>query len=242
MRYLPFLIALLGSPLASEPAALRQRARAAPEDSERRAERDGMVKSQIEARGVRDPRVLAAMRRVPRHDFVPAEQAPYAYFDRPLAIGRGQTISQPYIVAYMTELLQVRPSDVVLEIGTGSGYQAAVLTELAKEVLTIELIPELADRARTTLARLAYRNVQVRAGDGYRGWPERAPFPRIIVTAAPPEVPPALVDQLAVGGTMVVPVGNIDQELLVIRRTATGIVRETTIPVRFVPMIKRPRP
>jgi protein-L-isoaspartate(D-aspartate) O-methyltransferase len=139
-------------------------------------------------------------------------------------------------------LLQVRPSDVVLEIGTGSGYQAAVLAELAKEVLTIELIPELADRARKTLARLAYRNVQVRAGDGYGGWPERAPFPRIIVTAAPPEVPPALVDQLAVGGTMVVPVGNIDQELLVIRRTATGIVRETTIPVRFVPMIKRPRP
>ncbi len=242
MRYLPFLMALLASPLAPEPAALRQRARAAPEDSGRRAERDGMVKFQIEARGVRDPRVLAAMRRVPRHEFVPAEQAPFAYFDHPLAIGRGQTISQPYIVAYMTELLQVRPSDVVLEIGTGSGYQAAVLAELAKEVLTIELIPELADRARKTLARLAYHNVQVRAGDGYRGWPERAPFPRIIVTAAPPEVPPALLDQLAVGGTMVVPVGNVDQELLVIRRTPTGIVRETTIPVRFVPMIKRPLP
>jgi protein-L-isoaspartate(D-aspartate) O-methyltransferase len=134
----------------------------------------------------------------------------------------------------------VRQSDVVLEIGTGSGYQAAVLAELAKEVLTIELVDDLADRARQTLSRLQYRNVQVRAGDGYAGWPERAPFPRIIVTAAPPEVPKALLDQLAVGGIMVVPVGQFFQELTVIRKTAAGIARESTIPVRFVPMVKPP--
>ncbi len=241
VRYLPLLVVLLGCPLAPQLDVSRQPVSDPPRAGARRAERDGMVSAQIEARGVRDPRVLAAMRRVPRHEFVPPGQARDAYSDRPLAIGHGQTISQPYIVAFMTELLQVTPSDVVLEIGTGSGYQAAVLAELASEVLTIELIPDLAERARGTLARLGYRNVQVRAGDGYAGWPERGPFPRIIVTAAPPEVPRALVDQLAVGGTMVVPVGSVYQELIAIRRTPTGLVRETTIPVRFVPMVKPPR-
>ncbi|HSL21948.1 MAG TPA: protein-L-isoaspartate(D-aspartate) O-methyltransferase [Vicinamibacterales bacterium] len=205
-------------------------------------QRREMVRAQIEARGVKDPRVLGVMQRVPRHEFVPPALAPRAYVDGPLSIGYGQTISQPYIVAYMTELLQPEASDVVLEIGTGSGYQAAVLAELSKEVLSIELIPELAERAYATLKRLGYRNVQVRAGDGYAGWPERAPFRRIMVTAAPPEIPQALVEQLAEGGTMVVPVGDYLQQLMVVRKTAKGIVRETTIPVRFVPMIKRSRP
>jgi protein-L-isoaspartate(D-aspartate) O-methyltransferase len=243
VRYGLLLIVLLGCPVAWAPDLPHQHSGGvAARGDARLAEREEMVRTQIEARGIRDSRVLSAMRRVPRHEFVPAGQAPFAYSDRPLAIGRGQTISQPYIVAYMTDLLQVRHSDVVMEIGTGSGYQAAVLSELAKAVLTIEVIPELAARARDTLARLQYRNVQVRAGDGYNGWPDSAPFSRIIVTAAPPELPQTLVDQLADGGRMVVPVGSAYQELIVIRRTAGVIVRETTIPVRFVPMIRRPRP
>jgi protein-L-isoaspartate(D-aspartate) O-methyltransferase len=205
--------------------------------AERRAE---MVRAQIEARGVTDPRVLEVLRSVPRHEFVPPSLASEAYDDRPLPIGHGQTISQPFIVGYMTEALQPRASDVVLEIGTGSGYQAAVLSQLVREVLSIEIVPELATGASATLSRLGYRNVQVRTGDGYGGWPERAPFSRIIVTAAPPELPQALVDQLATGGLMVVPVGNVWQELTIVRKTARGITRQTVMPVRFVPMIKRP--
>jgi protein-L-isoaspartate(D-aspartate) O-methyltransferase len=205
----------------------------------RRAE---MVRTQIESRGIKDGRVLEALRTVPRHEFVPEHLASRAYEDGPLPIGKGQTISQPFIVAYMTEALQPRTSDVVLEIGTGSGYQAAVLAKLAREVLTIEIVPELADRARATLSRLGYRNVEVRTGDGYAGWSERAPFARIIVTAAPPELPQALVDQLAVNGVMVVPVGNYMQELTIVRKTARGVTSEQVMPVRFVPMIKRPGP
>ncbi|HEU4521672.1 MAG TPA: protein-L-isoaspartate(D-aspartate) O-methyltransferase [Thermoanaerobaculia bacterium] len=195
-----------------------------------------MVEDQIQARGIRDPRVLEVMRRVPRHEFVPASQTANAYQDSPLPIGYSQTISQPYIVAYMTEQLQVRPESKVLEIGTGSGYQAAVLGELAKEVYTIEIVPQLAESATTTLGRLGYKNVHVRAGDGYRGWPEAAPFDRIMVTAAPDHVPQPLVEQLAVGGRMIIPVGDYHQEIRIITKTAQGVVEQKTIDVLFVPM------
>ncbi len=201
-----------------------------------------MIESQIRGRGVRDERVLEAMRRVPRHEFVPAEQQQVAYGDHALPIGYGQTISQPYIVGFMTEALMLTESDVVLEIGSGSGYQAAILAELAREVYSIELVPALAERARQTLARLGYRNVQVRAGDGYQGWPEHAPFSRIIVTAAPEEIPQALVEQLAVGGRMILPVGPAagDQELVIVTKSKDGIATVRSLPVRFVPMVKPP--
>jgi protein-L-isoaspartate(D-aspartate) O-methyltransferase len=209
---------------------------------ERGDEAARMVDRQLRGQGIADPRVLAAMRKVPRHAFVPADEQASAYDDRPLPIGFGQTISQPYIVAFMTEALALAPTDVVLEIGTGSGYQAAILGEIAREVYTIELLPELAERARRTLEAQGYRNVHVRAGDGYQGWPEQAPFPKIIVTAAPEEVPTALVDQLAVGGTLVVPVGPPGgvQELRVMKKTERGVVTARSLPVRFVPMVKRP--
>jgi protein-L-isoaspartate(D-aspartate) O-methyltransferase len=207
----------------------------------RDAQRAAMVDHQLHARDIRSARVLEAMRRVPRHVFVPESQRANAYDDRPLPIGHGQTISQPYIVAFMTQALDVRATDRVLEIGTGSGYQAAVLCELAKEVYTIEIVTPLADRARETLTALGYRNVQVRAGNGYLGWPEQAPFDRIIVTAAPDEVPPALVDQLNAGGLMAIPVGNLDQELRILRKTAAGLEKLQTRPVRFVPMTGKPK-
>jgi protein-L-isoaspartate(D-aspartate) O-methyltransferase len=200
-----------------------------------------MIDDQIRARGVTNQAVLDAMRKVPRHLFVPPNLRDAAYEDGPLPIGQGQTISQPYIVAYMTEALGIRPGEHVLEIGTGSGYQAAVLAEIAREVYTIEIVPELADRARETLAGLGYKNVYVRTGNGYAGWPEKAPFLRIIVTAAPDEVPPALVEQLAAGGAMVLPVGTSFQEMTIVTKTAQGIARKTTIPVRFVPMVGKPR-
>lgn len=199
-----------------------------------------MVDTQIRARGVEDATVLKAMARVPRHLFVPAEARPYAYDDRPLAIGRGQTISQPYIVAYMSETLQLQPQHKVLEIGTGSGYQAAVLAEIAGQVYSVEIVPELADRARQALAQTGYKRVNVRTGNGYLGWPESAPYDRIIVTAAPPEIPKALVDQLAIGGIMVVPVGTSYQEIVVITKTKEGVTERRTIPVRFVPMVGKP--
>jgi protein-L-isoaspartate(D-aspartate) O-methyltransferase len=204
------------------------------------ARRAGMVESQLRARDIRDERVLAAMARVPRHLFVPESERDAAYADHPLPIGHGQTISQPYIVAYMSEALRIRPSDRVLEIGTGSGYQAAILAELAGKVFTMEIVEPLADRARATLADLGYRTVEVRTGNGYLGWPERAPFDRIMVTAAPEQVPPALEAQLAEGGIMVIPVGAPTQVLTVIRRTADGLVTERTLPVLFVPMVGKP--
>jgi protein-L-isoaspartate(D-aspartate) O-methyltransferase len=204
------------------------------------AMRERMVETQIRARDVQDAAVLRAMNRVPRHLFVPDDVRPFAYEDRPLPIGRGQTISQPYIVGYMTEALQLEPSHTVLEIGTGSGYQAAVLAEIVKQVYSIEIVPDLADGARRALAQAGYRNVEVRAGNGYLGWPERAPFDRIIVTAAPPEIPQALVDQLAVGGVMVVPVGTSNQEIVVIEKTPDGVTQKRTIEVRFVPMVSKP--
>lgn len=212
-----------------------------PQDEhDRAAERSRMVDEQLRVRGIRDPRVLAAMERVPRHLFVPQAQQPMAYRDSPLPIGLGQTISQPYIVAFMTESLEVGPDHRVLEVGTGSGYQAAVLSLLAREVYTIEIIPELARRARTVLGELEHRNVHVREGNGYLGWPEQAPFDRVIVTAAPDTVPQALVDQLRVGGLMAIPVGTVDQELRVLRRTERGLELLRTLPVRFVPMTGRP--
>ena len=209
-----------------------------PVDDTGQQARRRMVERQIEARGVRDRAVLEAMLSVPRHLFVPLDARLHAYEDRPLPVGQGQTISQPYIVGYMTEALRVSPEHDVLEIGTGSGYQAAVLSRLVRRVYTIEIVPELADRARRTLQELGYRNVQVRTGNGYAGWPERAPFQRIIVTAAPPELPSALVDQLAVGGVMVVPVGRGFQEMTIVTRTDKGVAQRRTIPVRFVPMVE----
>ena len=203
-------------------------------------ERRRMVEQQLRARGLTDARVLRAMERVPRHRFVPEDQAAAAYGDHPLPIGLRQTISQPYIVGYMTEAVQLAPGDRVLEIGTGSGYQAAVLSELVAEVYSIEIIPELADRARTTLAALDHDNVQVRTGNGYLGWPEHAPFDAILVTAAPPEIPPALVEQLAIGGRMAIPVGDAYQEMVIVTKTAEGVAEEVTFPVRFVPMTGRP--
>jgi protein-L-isoaspartate(D-aspartate) O-methyltransferase len=205
------------------------------------AARARMVETQIRARGVTDPRVIEAMRKVPRHLFVPPGLGDRAYDDTPLPIGHDQTISQPYIVAYMTEVLELAPTHRVLEIGTGSGYQAAVLAELVKEVYTIEIVEPLARSATRVLAELGYRNVHVRSGNGYLGWPEAAPFDRVIVTAAPDEAPPALVAQLAVGGLMVVPVGRVDQVITIIRKTATGVVTRTTLPVRFVPMVGKGR-
>lgn len=202
------------------------------------AQREAMVRDQIEARGVQDPRVLAALRRVPRERFVRPGSERWAYADAPLAIGSGQTISQPYIVAVMSEAAAIGPDDVVLEIGTGSAYQAAVLGELAREVYTIEIIPELEARATALLRDLGYRNVHTRLGDGYAGWPEHAPFDAIVVTAAPPAVPEALKQQLKVGGRLVVPVGTADQELMVIERTADGFRERRLMPVRFVPMVR----
>jgi protein-L-isoaspartate(D-aspartate) O-methyltransferase len=199
-----------------------------------------MVRDQIVARGITDPRVLEAMARVPRHEFVPAAQRGEAYEDWPLPIGYGQTISQPYIVAFMTAALEPEPGDRVLEIGTGSGYQAAVLSCLVAEVYTVEIVDPLARRAEADLKRLGYANVKVRAGDGYRGWPEAAPFDAIIVTCAPEQVPQALVDQLREGGRMIIPVGSQwgAQELYLLRKTPTGMQRQGVLPVRFVPMVK----
>ncbi len=204
------------------------------------AERRRMVDTQLPARDIRSARVLDAMLTVPRHLFVPEPQRAEAYRDSPLSIGYGQTISQPYIVAFMTQALDVAPEHRVLEVGTGSGYQAAVLGALVKDVYTIEIVPPLAERARETLSGLGYRNIQVRIGNGYLGWPEHAPYDRIMVTAAPEEVPPALLQQLKIGGLMAIPVGTVTQELRILRRTVTGTQTLSTLPVRFVPMTNKP--
>ncbi len=213
----------------------------ASSNAARATERERMVVTQIESRGVKDPAVLRAMRTVPRHELIPAVVRPHAYEDRPLPIGLNQTISQPYIVALMTELAIASPTSRILEVGTGSGYQAAVLAEITTEgrIYTIEIVPPLAERARADLARLGYDNIEVRTGDGYAGWPEEAPFDAIVVTAAPGRIPQPLLDQLAVGGLLVIPVGGRDQSLKVVTRTATGYREEVIIPVRFVPMTGR---
>jgi protein-L-isoaspartate(D-aspartate) O-methyltransferase len=196
-----------------------------------------MVEEQIQARGVRQREVLAAMTSVPRHAFVPEEQRGKAYDDSPLPIGHGQTISQPYIVALMTSLLEVDRKDKVLEIGTGSGYQAAVLSRVAGEVRSIEILRPLGEKARETLQREGYSNVQVRIDDGYKGWPSEAPFDAILLTAAPPRIPKPLLDQLKVGGKMVLPLGDTWQDLLVLTKRADGTFeKRKVLPVRFVPM------
>lgn len=199
--------------------------------------RSRMVSEQLAARDITNQRVLEAMGRVPRHKFVPPGLERFAYEDRPLPIGQGQTISQPYIVALMTQVVDPRPGAKALDIGTGSGYQAAVLAELTKQVYSIEIIGQLAEEARQRLARLGYRNIEVRHGDGYRGWPEHAPFDIIVVAAAPDHVPEPLVEQLAPGGKMVIPVGERWQELIVVEKTRDGkVVRRHVAPVAFVPM------
>ena len=195
-----------------------------------------MVATQIEAQGIKDPVVLQALENVPRHLFVPVELQERAYEDRPLPIGEGQTISQPYIVALMTQLANVTKGSRVLEVGTGSGYQAAVLAEIGATVYTIEIVPALAARAKVALEAGGYAGLHYRVGDGYAGWPEAAPFDAIVVTAAPDHVPQPLVDQLRVGGRLVLPVGRDLQQLVVITRTAEGTRREEITPVRFVPM------
>jgi len=199
-------------------------------------QRQQMVSQQIEARGVKNPLVLESMSTVPRHLFVPENDRDAAYGDSPLPIGDSQTISQPYIVALMSELLEVGPGDKVLEIGTGSGYQAAVLAAMGVEVRSIEIRERLCEHAAATLAEIGYDSVQVRCGDGYGGWPEEAPFDGIIVTAAPERIPDPLLDQLADGANMVIPVGDFYQELKVITRTPEGFDERSVIPVRFVPM------
>jgi len=200
------------------------------------AERRRMVEEQIRRRGIERPDVLAAMEAVPRHLFVPESVRDQAYEDHPLPIGEGQTITQPYVVALMTSLLNLDKNDKVLEIGTGSGYQAAVLSRLAKAVYTIEIRAPLAHHAEQTLKRLGYDSVHVRIGDGYQGWPEAAPFDGIVVTAAPDRIPQPLVKQLKLGGRMVIPVGKFFQDLMVLTKTEKGLERRTVIPVRFVPM------
>ena len=199
-----------------------------------------MVRSQIEARGIRDTAVLRAVQTVPRHRFVPEEFAALAYTDQPLPIGHGQTISQPYIVAFMAEAADIEHGDRVLEIGTGSGYGAAVLAELAGAVYTIEIIPALAEQARQTLKLMRYDSVHVLAGNGWLGWPEHAPYDAVVVTAAPDEIPKALLDQLSLGGRLVIPVGDRIQTLRVLRKTKDGLREEASLPVQFVPMVRQP--
>jgi protein-L-isoaspartate(D-aspartate) O-methyltransferase len=198
--------------------------------------RIAMVQEQIERRGIHDEKVLQAMRKVPRHKFVPDHLRKYAYADEPLPIGEDQTISQPYIVAYMTEKLEIEPGDKVLEIGTGSGYQAAVLAELTDSVFTIEIVDVLARRAEKNLKALGYHNIFVKSGDGYKGWPEHAPFDAIIITAAPTKIPQPLADQLRIGGRMILPLGDYSQDLVLIQKNEQGITQQTLLPVRFVPM------
>ena len=216
-----------------------------PEDESRSRERAGMVAEQIAARGVRGPLVLGAMRKVPRHLFVPPALAAEAYADYPLQIGLGQTISQPYIVAFMTEALRLQGGETVLEVGTGSGYQAAVLAEICSRVYTVEIVEPLAREAKARLSRLGYGNVEARAGDGYAGWPEAAPFDAVMVTAAAPRIPEPLKQQLKDGGRLVIPVGEEWQELVLVTRRGARFDEERILPVRFVPMtgaVREPRP
>jgi len=206
-------------------------------DSDLEKLRELMVKRQIESRGVNDERVLKAMREVERHKFIPNQHITAAYEDHPLPIGYGQTISQPYIVALMTELCRLNGTEKVLEIGTGSGYQAAVLSLLAKEVYTIEIVEPLGKLAKKRMKEMGYHNVHVRIGDGYKGWPEHAPFDVIIITAAPSEIPQTLFEQLKEGGIMVAPVGDFHQELITIEKVNGQMVKRVITYVRFVPMI-----
>jgi protein-L-isoaspartate(D-aspartate) O-methyltransferase len=237
MIFALFPPSLTSPPAGKSPTGNEKSRTDSAELPETRAARERMVQEQIVARGIRDPRVLEALRKVPRHRFVPPAMQPSAYEDSALPIGLGQTISQPYVVAFMTEALKLQPQDRVLEIGTGSGYQAAVLSLLVREVYSMEIVERLGRDAEARLKAMGYANVHVRIGDGYRGWPEEAPFDAIIVTAAPPDVPPALLAQLRPGGRMVIPVGRFLQDLIRLRRTAKGLERESLLPVAFVPMV-----
>ena len=201
------------------------------------AQRNAMVEQQIAARDISDAATLAAMRMVPRHEFLPMRLRSEAYADYPLPIGHGQTISQPYVLAFMTEAIRPQPGEKILEIGSGSGYQAAVLAEMGADVYTIEIVEPLAEMSRQTLQRLGYKNAHVLHGDGYRGWPEHAPFDAIIVTCAPDKIPAPLVEQLRDGGRMIIPVGSgMNQELVLLRKTGDKIEQQSVLPVRFVPM------
>lgn len=236
-RYAAFSIILLTVAVAGCSANDSKRATDEDEDEIMQKRLDRMVESQIESRGVTDPAVLDAMSKTPRWKFVPEDLKHRAFEDNPLPIGYGQTISQPYIVAYMTEALLLKPGDNVLEVGTGSGYQAAVLAEIADEVYTVEIIPELGDSAADTLSELGYDNVHVKIGDGYEGWAEHAPFDAIIVTCAPDHIPQPLLDQLADGGRLVIPVGGTyPQELQRITRVGDEYETEFLTSVLFVPM------
>ena len=211
----------------------------APTAADLAAQRQRMVEQQLKPRGIKDERVLAAMAKVPREEFVPADARPSAYEDGPLPIGYDQTISQPYVVAFMTEQLRPKQSDRVLEIGSGSGYQAAILAELVADVYTIDIVEPLAKTAEATLQGLGYKNVHIKTGDGYKGWPEEAPFDAIIVTCAPEKVPQPLVDQLKDGGRMVIPVGERFAQQLYLLEKKNGQLKESaTLPVRFVPMLR----
>ena len=201
-----------------------------------------MVKYQLRQRGIKDERVLAAMSKVPRHQFVDGSWQELAYSNSPLPIAHNQTISQPYIVAYMTQAAEISSEDKVLEIGTGCGYQAAILGEIAQRVYSLEIIPQLAEQARRTLNKLGYKNIKIQTGDGYQGWAENAPYDAIIVTAAPEQIPQPLIDQLAINGKMVIPVGTEVQDIIILTKTELGIVEEKTLPVRFVPMRRFARP
>jgi protein-L-isoaspartate(D-aspartate) O-methyltransferase len=206
------------------------------------AQRQQMVQKQLMSRGINDQRVLAAMAKVPREEFVAPESRVASYEDGPLPIGHGQTISQPYVVAFMTEQLRPKPNDRVLEVGTGSGYQAAILAELVSEVYSIEIVEPLAKSAEATLQRLGYKNVHVKFGDGYKGWPEEGPFDAIIVTCAPDKVPQPLVDQLKDGGRMIIPVGDrLAQQLYLLEKKNGQLKQSATLPVRFVPMTSEPQ-
>ena len=210
-----------------------------PTSADFAAQRQRMVEQQLKPRGIKDERVLAAMTKVPREEFIPLDSRADAYEDGPLPIGYDQTISQPYIVAFMTEQLRPKQNDRVLEIGSGSGYQAAILAELMAEVYTVEIVPPLGKTAEATLQRLGYKNVHIKVGDGYKGWPEEAPFDAIIVTCAPERVPQPLVDQLEEGGRMVIPVGERFAQQLHLFEKKNGQLKESvTLPVRFVPMLR----
>jgi protein-L-isoaspartate(D-aspartate) O-methyltransferase len=200
--------------------------------------RHSMVEQQVRQRGITRPEVLAAMGQVPRHLFVPETLRPRAYTDQPLELGQGRTVYQPYVVALMTQLLDLEPGDKVLEVGTGTGYHAAVLSRIAREVYSIEIVAPVASQASKRLTVLGYHNVEVRVGDGYQGWPEKAPFDAILLSAAPRQLPKALLDQLRVGGKMVAPVGGFFQDLQVITKTADGLEKRTVIPVRLQPMVQ----
>ena len=228
--FVPLLcLLLLASCTDAEPPA--------PDASDLAAQRDAMVDQQIAARGITDPATLAALRTVPRHEFLPLRLRSEAYADYPLPIGHGQTISQPYIVAFMTDAIRPQPGEKILEIGAGSGYQAAILAAMGANVFTVEIVEPLAELSRQTLERLGYDNAQVLHADGFRGWPEHAPYDAIIVTCAPDQIPAPLVDQLREGGRMIIPVGTgMNQELVLLQKKNGQIEKQSILPVRFVPM------